>query len=77
MVLVAPLLEKAKRSKLLIFSEYREFFIFTRYAKNSKFQPTSVEQKVEQIRRYFISTFCLCLTLFVSMLHSETLSTFP
>ncbi|WP_444107252.1 hypothetical protein, partial [Bacteroides sp.] len=39
--LVAPLLEKAKRSKLLIFSEYREFFIFTRYAKNSKFQPTS------------------------------------
>ncbi|RHL74910.1 hypothetical protein DW002_19200 [Parabacteroides distasonis] len=37
MVLVAPLLEKAKRSKLLIFNEYREFLFLSAMQKTANF----------------------------------------
>ncbi len=53
-------------------------FYFTCYAKNSKFQPIFGGAKGGANQEIFhLHLFCLCLTLFVNMLHSETLSTFP
>ena len=67
---VAPQQRKAKKRKILIFNENRDFFIFPKNAKKCGSLPPLVEQEVEQTGVPNISTLEERFSLIHNILHS-------